>query len=122
MASLGLPGLGNFIAEFLTLVGAWSAAPVLTIMATVGLIAATVYSLRILQKVFMGPAPENLDLKDLNMREKVVLVPMVVLIIFLGVYPQPVLNVVRNAIDTIGSVPEKVDNVAVRHEKGGQNE
>jgi NADH-quinone oxidoreductase subunit M len=122
MASLGLPGLGNFIAEFLTLVGAWSAAPVLTIMATVGVIAATVYSLRILQKVFMGPAPENLDLKDLNMREKVVLVPMVVLIIFLGVYPQPVLNVVRNAIDTIGSVPEKVDNVAVRHEKGGQNE
>jgi NADH:ubiquinone oxidoreductase subunit 4 (subunit M) len=56
------------------------------------------------------------------MREKVVLVPMVVLIIFLGVYPQPVLNVVRNAIDTIGSVPEKLDNVAVRHEKGGQNE
>src|SRR5690606_30793509 len=52
MASLGLPGLGNFVAEFLTLLGAWQSSPVLTVFAAIGLIAATAYSLRIMQKIF----------------------------------------------------------------------
>ena len=77
MASLGLPGLGNFIAEFLTLVGSWQASHTLTILATIGLVAATVYSLRIVQKVFYGgEIKQDHVLHDLTLREKLILVPV----------------------------------------------
>lgn len=92
MASLGLPGLGNFVAEFLTLVGSWQSNPVLTIFATIGLVAATAYSLRIMQKIFYGPAVPASALTDLSIREKLIMVPLVVAIIWLGVFPQPVLD------------------------------
>jgi NADH-quinone oxidoreductase subunit M len=92
MASLGLPGLGNFIAEFLTLLGAWQSAPVLTIFATLGLVAATAYSLRIMQKIFYGPQLFSLNLPDFSIREKLTLIPLVIVIIWLGFYPQPVLD------------------------------
>lgn len=92
MASLGLPGLGNFIAEFLTLVGSWQANNWLTVFATIGLVLATVYSLRIMQKVFYEPAPTDRPLPDLNARELLITLPMVVLILWLGLYPQPILD------------------------------
>jgi NADH-quinone oxidoreductase subunit M len=92
MASLGLPGLGNFVAEFLTLLGAWQSSPVLTIFAAIGLVAATAYSLRIMQKIFYGPHVSNYTLADFSIREKLIMVPLVVAIIWLGVYPQPLLN------------------------------
>ena len=92
MASLGLPGLGNFVAEFLILVGAWQSSPVLTIFATIGLIAATAYSLRIMQKIFYGPLAPGYSLADLYIREKVMMVPLVVIIVWLGIFPQSVLN------------------------------
>jgi NADH-quinone oxidoreductase subunit M len=96
MASLGLPGLGNFIAEFLTLIGAWSANQTLTIFAAIGLVGATAYSLRIMQKIYYGTELITIDkshpLHDLSLREKLILVPMVVVIIGLGVYPQPVIE------------------------------
>lgn len=92
MASLGLPGLGNFVAEFLTLIGAWQSSPVLTIFATIGLVAATAYSLRIMQKIFFGKVEHTYSLPDLSLREKLILVPLVATIIWLGVFPQPVLN------------------------------
>jgi NADH-quinone oxidoreductase subunit M len=92
MASLGLPGLGNFVAEFLTLLGAWQSSPVLTIFAAIGLVAATAYSLRIMQKIFYGPFASNYILTDFSFREKLIMVPLVVVIIWLGVYPEPVLK------------------------------
>ncbi|WP_207430617.1 NADH-quinone oxidoreductase subunit M [Sabulibacter ruber] len=92
MASLGLPGLGNFIAEFLTLLGSWVANPLLTIFATVGLVAATVYSLRIMQKVFYGKRENTHSLPDLSLREYLIALPLVAAILWLGLYPQPVLN------------------------------
>ena len=92
MASLGLPGLGNFVAEFLTLVGSWQANPVLTIFATIGLVGATAYSLRIVQKIFYGPEKSTHSLHDFSLREKLIMIPMVVAIIWLGVYPQPILE------------------------------
>jgi NADH-quinone oxidoreductase subunit M len=112
MASLGLPGLGNFIAEFLTLVGSWQANKVLTIFATIGLVGATIYSLRIVQKIFYGdlnaytshPSGGGLSgtepsiLMDLSMREKFILIPMVIVIIWLGLFPQLVLNTSKEAI------------------------
>jgi len=99
MASLGLPGLGNFIAEFLTLVGSWQANNWLTVFATIGLVLATIYSLRIMQKVFFEPALLEQALPDLNPREMLIAVPMVAMILWLGLYPQPVLDTARPAID-----------------------
>jgi NADH-quinone oxidoreductase subunit M len=98
MASLGLPGLGNFIAEFLTLVGAWPANHWMTAFATVGLVFATAYSLRIVQKVFLGKAETSLALADLSFREMLIAIPMVIVIIWLGLYPQPVLDTVQPSI------------------------
>ncbi|PRY11322.1 NADH dehydrogenase subunit M [Pontibacter ummariensis] len=98
MASLGLPGLGNFIAEFLTLVGSWQANNWLTVFATIGLVMATVYSLRIMQKVFFEPAPMEQALPDLTSREMLIATPMVLMILWLGLYPQPVLDTARPSI------------------------
>jgi len=101
MASLGLPGLGNFVAEFLTLIGAWQSSPVLTVFAALGLVAATAYSLRIMQKIFYGPQVSVYSLPDFSIREKLIMVPLVVVIIWLGVYPQPVLNTTAPLVDTL---------------------
>jgi NADH-quinone oxidoreductase subunit M len=130
MASLGLPGLGNFIAEFLTLIGAWQVNKVLTIFAATGLIAATVYSLRIVQKVFYEKFEKKSILDDLSLREKLVLVPMVAAILWLGVYPQPVLNTSKPVVDEI--LMEKENSSAwitpeektgyTKNEKGGEYE
>lgn len=115
MASLGLPGLGNFIAEFLTLIGAWQANRVLTILATIGLVGATAYSLRIMQKVFLGPEQKQQHtMSDLSIREKLILVPMTIIIIYLGLFPQFVINTakapVKSAVQTesvtLGEVPK----------------
>jgi NADH-quinone oxidoreductase subunit M len=97
MASLGLPGLGNFVAEFLTLIGSWQASHTLTILAAIGLVAGTIYSLRIVQKVFLGGEQKERELQDLSLREKLILVPLTVIIIWLGVYPQPVLDTVNKS-------------------------
>jgi NADH-quinone oxidoreductase subunit M len=101
MASLGLPGLGNFVAEFLTLIGAWKSNPVLTIFATIGLVVATAYSLRIMQKIFYGGYASEYTLPDLSLREKVIMVPLVVVIVWLGVFPQPVLNTTGKLVTTV---------------------
>jgi NADH-quinone oxidoreductase subunit M len=114
MASLGLPGLGNFIAEFLTLVGSWQASKVLTILATIGLVGATIYSLRIMQRIFYGNLNgqglasqhvvvgssngEHKMLRDLSTREKIILIPLVIVIIWLGLFPQIILNTSKQAI------------------------
>ena len=127
MASLGLPGLGNFIAEFLTLLGAWKASHKLTILATIGLVAATVYSLRIVQKVFHGTETEQEHaLHDLTLREKLILVPLVISIIWLGLFPQSALNVSKSTIQTLTSQSAKaqpeIELSAKVVEKGGENE
>jgi NADH-quinone oxidoreductase subunit M len=103
MASLGLPGLGNFVAEFLTLIGAWQAHQLLTIGGAIGVVGATIYSLRIMQRVFYGPRASYTDsqLRDLTVREKLIMIPMVVAIILLGVMPQFALDTSRAATISI---------------------
>lgn len=98
MASLGLPGLGNFIAELLILVGAFQSSVLLTCLASLGLIAATVYSLRIVQKVFFGNKNRDWTLNDLTLREKVVSASLVIVIVWLGLFPQPVFNIAKPAL------------------------
>jgi len=90
LAALGLPGLGNFVGEFLVLVGAYRVDIGLTVGAALGLIGAAAYALRLVQKTLHGaprPAPP-----DLGVRETVLLGLMSILLLWLGLYPQPVLE------------------------------
>jgi NADH-quinone oxidoreductase subunit M len=97
LAALGLPGLGNFVGEFLILFGVFPVSPALTVVAALGLVAATVYALRILQQTFFG-APQKRRLSDLSNREGAVLVVLAMLLLGLGLYPQPVLKTTRPAV------------------------
>jgi NADH-quinone oxidoreductase subunit M len=101
MASLGLPGSGNFIAEFLTLAGAFKSNAIITGIACTGLIAATIYSLKIIHKVFLGPKNHDIKIRDINIREKFVMATLVILIVFLGLFPQKVFDTSKHAMDKI---------------------
>jgi len=91
-ASLGLPGLGNFVGEFLILLGTFKVAPVVTIVAATGLILAAVYSLIMMQRAFYGRPQSEERLEDLSSRELGLMLSLMVLLLALGLYPQPVLN------------------------------
>jgi NADH-quinone oxidoreductase subunit M len=101
LASLGLPGLGNFVAEFLILLGSFQTYPVFTIVAAIGFIASTIYALALVQRVFHGEAREKWHVPDLNRRELFVLGLLTLAIVWLGVYPQPVLNTFSSAVGEI---------------------
>ena len=98
LASAGLPGLNGFVGEFLILVGSFGsstpAMPVLTVVATTGVVLAAVYLLWMLNRMFFGPVQneENQTMPDLNRRELITLAPLAVLMILLGVMPQPFLK------------------------------
>ncbi|WP_316818212.1 NADH-quinone oxidoreductase subunit M [Pedobacter nyackensis] len=92
MASLGLPGLGNFVAEFLILLGTFKVNIWFTVFATIGLIFSAIYALRILQKVFLGQQKEGEPVKDLSWMEMTTMVVLTLSIIWLGLYPQLVIN------------------------------
>jgi NADH-quinone oxidoreductase subunit M len=98
MASLGLPGLGNFIAEFLTLTGVFKANMLFACLASIGLVFATLYSIRIMQRVFYGKRNSDKSMKDLSMRESFSLGAMVMVIFYLGFFPQQVINTAKPAI------------------------
>ena len=98
MASLGLPGLGNFIAELLILIGAFKANILMSCLASLGLIAATLYSLRIVQKVFLGNKNTDWKMNDMTLREKVVSASLVIAILWLGLFPKPVLEAAKPAL------------------------
>ena len=113
MASLGLPMLGNFIAEFLILLGTFPVSPVLTVLASGGLILSALYSLRMVQKTFLGPthgSPTHGSpahglpthgipvLTDLTPREWLTLSALTIGIIALGLFPQPVIDLVRPVV------------------------
>lgn len=106
MASLGLPGLGNFIAEILILAGSFQTSVLWTSIASAGLIASAVYSLKIVQRVFHGKKTKEWALSDINTRETLAAGAMMLLIIWLGVNPQPVLDTSRNSVKIIMSSRE----------------
>jgi NADH-quinone oxidoreductase subunit M len=108
MASLGLPGLGNFIAEFLTLSGVFKSSILFTCLASVGLVAGTIYALRIMQKVFYGRQNPEYKMKDLYVRESLSLGAMVIVIVYLGMFPQPVIHTAKPAIMKILHIKEQL--------------
>jgi NADH-quinone oxidoreductase subunit M len=98
MASIGLPGLGDFVGEFLVLLGVYRANVSLTVVATLGLLAATLYGLKFAQSAFHGPNLHHWSLPDLRLREWTILGPMILLLLWIGLYPQPVLNTLRPSL------------------------
>jgi NADH-quinone oxidoreductase subunit M len=90
LASLGLPGLGNFVAEFLVLLGIYQTHVVIAILATIGLITSMVYALWMIQRVFFGHPREPQKLQDLGGREMLMMTVMIVILVWLGLYPRPV--------------------------------
>jgi NADH-quinone oxidoreductase subunit M len=101
MASLGLPMMGNFIAEFLILIDAYEVNPTLAIISSVGLVFAALYSLRMIQRVFLGPIQPASHVSDVNAREYLVLISLSVAIVILGLYPQPVLDSVKEVVQSL---------------------
>lgn len=92
VASLGLPGMGNFVGEIMILLGSFKANQPVAIVATGGLILAAIYGLLMMQKAFFGPAKSNVQLPDLSAREIAIMLSLMVILLGLGLYPQPVLN------------------------------
>lgn len=98
MSSLALPGLSSFVSEFLVLVGTFTRYPVHAIIATFGIVLAALYILIPVQKALHGPTtPGNENLKDLNLREKLAIAPVIAIIVVLGFYPAPLLKVINPA-------------------------
>ncbi len=102
-ASAGLPGLSGFIGEFTILIGSYLTLPALTIIAASGVILAAIYLLWAYERVFTGPVtnPKLQGLKDLGFRELAILVPLIVLIIGIGVYPKPVFDRIDPSVGII---------------------
>ncbi|PWV46570.1 NuoM family protein [Chitinophaga sp. S165] len=96
MASAGLPALGNFIAEFFILLGTFTSHPTFSIIATLGLILSAVYSLRMMQKVFMGQQTATEPIRDISARELVIMAALSISIVALGLFPQPVIDTVQH--------------------------
>jgi NADH-quinone oxidoreductase subunit M len=101
LAAMGLPGLGNFVGEFLILRGAWPVAPAVTICAAIGLIPAALYSLLAVQRAFHGPADAARHAPDFGLRENAMMLALAAAIIWLGIAPQPVLNIAASALDAL---------------------
>jgi len=101
LSSVGLPGTNGFIGEFLVLLGAFRPWPTWTIFATTGVILSAVYMLWMFQRVIFGPVDNaaNENLRDLSLREKLVFAPLLVLVFWIGFYPNPVLSRIQPSIE-----------------------
>jgi NADH-quinone oxidoreductase subunit M len=101
VASLGLPGLGNFVGEFLVLLGVYQVNLPIAILATLGFIVSTIYALWMIQRTFFGPNTADWQLPDSTARETAIMAALIAVIVWLGLYPQPVLNTARPALETL---------------------
>jgi NADH-quinone oxidoreductase subunit M len=103
MANVGLPGTAGFVGEFLTLVGAFRANTWVAFFATTGVILSAAYALWLYRRVVFGTLDKEAlkSMLDLDTREKLILYPLVVLVIFFGVYPSPVFDVTQASVDNL---------------------
>ncbi len=100
LSALSLPGLSTFVSEILVLIGTFPKQPVAAVVATGGIILASLYALLMYKNVATGPKPEGLGLvPDLSLREKAVAVPIIAVFLVLGFYPKLALDLINPAVD-----------------------
>lgn len=114
MASLGMPGLANFIGEFLVLLGTYRTSVPLAVAATVGIVGAAIYSLILIQRTFHGPNPEGWKVPDLSRSAIALLGVMMALQVWMGLYPQPVLNTARPALIALQAIVDGSTTASAR--------
>src|SRR6266511_2949965 len=110
LSSIGLPFLNGFVGEFLIMLGSWTSnaiqhAWIATMLAGTGVIWAAVYMLWMLQRVVFGKVdnPENARLRDLNAREILLMIPLLLLMLFMGVYPRVFLDRTQGSVEAVRS-------------------
>ncbi len=98
-SSIGVPGTNGFVGEFLVLIGAFRTEPIFAVIATTAVIISAGYLLWAIQRILFNPLdkPENEHVSDLNGRELAVILPLIACIVWLGVYPKPVLRRMETA-------------------------
>jgi NADH-quinone oxidoreductase subunit M len=103
MASVGMPLTINFVGEFLSLLGFYQQSHILTLLAGTGIIVGAIYMLAAYKKAFFGEVTneKNRDLPDVNKKELFGLIPLVIVAIWLGIYPKPVLDPINNSVESI---------------------
>jgi len=104
LASLGLPGLGNFVAEFLVLVGLFAVQPWINALAALGMIGAAIYALWMMQLAFQGKPDEEREFFDFGIREMTTMAAMMIALVWLGIYPQPVLDLAQPVLDSLQNI------------------
>ncbi|HWW54999.1 MAG TPA: NADH-quinone oxidoreductase subunit M, partial [Acidimicrobiales bacterium] len=101
-SSIGLPGLNGFVGEFLILIGTFITHRWWAVPATAGVILAALYLLWAYQRVFHGePTGDNATMTDIGWRDRAVMLPLVAMIVFLGVYPKPVLSRIEPSVNAV---------------------
>jgi len=100
MAAVGLPLTIGFVGEFLVLLGFYQVSPIMTILAGTSIIIGAIYMLAVYKQTFFGPITNeaNKTLKDLDAKETWSLVPLVLIVVWLGIYPKPVLEPIDNSV------------------------
>jgi NADH-quinone oxidoreductase subunit M len=112
-AALGLPGLSGFISEAFSLLGAFRTFQTLTIVAVITIVLTAGYMLWVLQRVFLGTLPEKWKvLTDMNGRETLMLASLAVVVIFLGIYPSPMLNLMTASMNHLSELLQNPAAVA----------
>ena len=120
LSVLSLPGMATFVSELLVLVGAWVKAPVIAAFAVPGIVLAAVYILRMYQRTMTGPLePGSAGITDLRPREITAMVPLVLLLVVLGFYPKPLLDITEPFVkDTLSHVGKSDPAPAVDQASG----
>jgi len=110
LSSVGLPGLNGFVGEFTILLGAFSSeaigSPWFAGAATLGVILAAVYLFHMFQKIFLGPVTheENKKLKDVSVREILILAPILIVAFWIGLYPKPFFALMAPAVEKLAAL------------------
>jgi NADH-quinone oxidoreductase subunit M len=98
IASMGFPGLNNFVGEILILIGAFKVRPLVAMIGFAGLVFTVVYILWVVQYTLFGEARKEQILWDVTPREAFILVPLAIAVLFIGLYPAPILNLLQGPV------------------------